>query len=144
MFDKNKRKVVSFDSVNLSLSGMRYSIEYEIIRLEADAELTIYDIRYLTGGGTERVPEKTVQYPAGNVIEMLNECGVMKWDGFHGKHPRNVRDGEMFSFTAVVNGGEKIRADGSENFPENYHKLNSMFRELLETGDETQNGREDK
>ena len=144
MFDKNKRKVESFDSVNLSLSGMRYSIEYEILCEDDEAAITLYGIRYVTGGGRERVPERTAHCPAAKIVSVLNDCDIMKWNGFHGKHPRNVRDGEMFTFAAVVNEGEKIRADGSENFPKNYHKLNSMFRELLETGDETQNGRIDK
>ena len=66
----------------------------------------------------------------------------MKWNGFHGKHPRNVRDGEMFTFAAVVNEGEKISADGSENFPKNYRELKERLHVLLESGDDPQNGRE--
>ncbi len=51
---------------------------------------------------------------------MMNTCGVLCRDGFHGKHPKNVSDGDMFNFTASVNGGQVIRADGSANFPKGY------------------------
>lgn len=142
MFDKNKRKVESFDSVNLSLSGMRYSIEYEILCEDDEAAITLYGIRYVTGGGRERVPERTAHCPAAKIVSVLNDCDIMKWNGFHGKHPRNVRDGEMFTFAAVVNEGEKILADGSENFPKNYRELKERLHVLLESGDDPQNGRE--
>ena len=146
MFVKKSRKkaITSFDKVTLSISGMRYSIDYEIIRRDAEAEVTLYGVRYITGGGRERTPEKTERVPAGKIVELLNECDVMKWDAFHGKHPKKVFDGEMFSFAATVNDGEGIRADGSENFPKNYRKFKDMIRVILESGNHTENGREDK
>ena len=137
-----QNSVTSFESVNLALSGMRYSVEYEILRDGDGAVVTLYGIRYVTGGGRERIPEQTARCPSEKIVSVLNECGIMKWNGFHGKHPKNVRDGEMFTFTAIVNEEEKIYADGSENFPKNYRTLKDQLRVFLESADESESGRD--
>ncbi len=65
------------------------------------------------------------------MLELLNQCNIMKWDGFHGKHPRGVLDGEMFSFRAIVNEGQTIQADGSANFPEHFRDFRRMIDQML-------------
>ena len=66
----------------------------------------------------------------------MNNCSVIRWDGFHGEHPKNVKDGIMFDFTATVNGGQTIYADGSANYPKGYNEfvreLNKMLAECEE------------
>ena len=65
------------------------------------------------------------------MIELMNTCGILSWDGFHGKHPKNVSDGIMFDFTANVSGGQTIHADGSANFPKGYHEFVRTLDEML-------------
>ena len=60
------------------------------------------------------VPEASAVVDTAEFVELVNNCGVIRWDGFHGKHPKNVHDGEMFRFSACVNGEKTIEADGSE------------------------------
>ena len=85
------------------------------------------------GGEDELVLESSVPCDAQTMIELMNTCGILRWNGFHGKHPKNVSDGIMFRFEATVNGGQEIFADGSENFPKGYREfvraLNSMLAE---------------
>ena len=81
----------------------------------------------------ELVLESSVPCDAQTMIELMNTCGILRWNGFHGKHPKNVSDGIMFRFEATVNGGQGIFADGSENFPKGYREfvraLDSMLAE---------------
>ena len=75
--------------------------------------------------------EKQVSVSNAMVLKLLNECKLLSWDGFCGKHPRGVMDGMMFSLNAVVNGDKKIRADGSQNFPKHYWDFTDGLYEML-------------
>ena len=65
------------------------------------------------------------------MLKLLNDCGISTWNGFHGKHPRGVKDGTMFNFKAKINGDTEITADGSQNFPKHYRDLTDGLYKLL-------------
>ena len=127
-----KKKIVSFERVFWRISGMRITREYEIVRRDDKAEIYEYEMRYITGGGMERFPERSAIISSDQMIELLNTYEVIKWDGFHGKHPRGVLDGDMFSFEAVINDGETIHADGSANFPKRFREFCRAVYQLLD------------
>ena len=122
------KEIVSFTDLALRLSGMRFTNEYRIVCRGDESVIANYALRCVPGG-TELQPEGSVTRPTAEVLRILNDCGVLSWDGFHGSHPKGVRDGIMFRFEATVNGGREIRADGSENFPRRFREL----REYIET-----------
>ena len=124
-----KKEIISFDEVYLKISGMRFSHEYEILADGEEAELLFYENGYWN---EERIPEMRLRCSREEILKLLNDCDVLRWDGFFGKHPRNVLDGEMFLFTAVVDEGKKIRAEGSENFPKHFSEFRKGLREILE------------
>ena len=125
-------KIESFETVTLHLSGMRFTTEYEIVMQDKDAEITEYGIRYEKEKGDVRVPQRKAVCSAETVLKLFNDCELLAWDGFHGAHPKDVKDGTMFSLKATVNGGKNIRAEGSENFPEHFrefwHGLDAILR----------------
>ncbi len=124
-----KKKIDSFERIELRISGMRSVSECEILADEKDAKLLYYQGGYID---QERIPQKEVHCGKDEILQLLNDCDVLRWDGFFGKHPRNVSDGEMFLFTAVVDQGKKIRAEGSENFPKHFFAFRKGLREILE------------
>ena len=115
--------VGSFEIVTLRLSGMRFTSEYEVVMNGENAEVVKYEIRYRKEEGRVREPVSKAVCDAGRVLTLLNKCELISWDGFHGAHPKDVRDGIMFSLKATVNGGRNITADGSENFPDHFREL---------------------
>ena len=127
-----KKEIKSFETVYLKISGMRYMQEYEIVNTEEGPEMLFYENGYQE---EDRVPQFRIRCDREEILRLLNACNVLRWDGFFGKHPRNVSDGEMFLFTAVVNDGEKIRAEGSENFPKHYSELRNGLREIIDRED---------
>ncbi len=124
----SKKTVTSVETMTLTLRGMRGVYVYTLV----DNELRYYREVY-EGEETVLKLEKQVACDAQTIVRLMNTCGVMRWDGFHGKHPSNVSDGIMFNFEATVNGGQTIRADGSANFPKGYREfvreLNTMLAE---------------
>ena len=127
-----KEVITSFESVEFKLSGMRFTNIYEIFSKDGKAELSLYNLYY--GAETEedrKRLEKRVVTDNQTIIDLLNECNIIKWDGFSGANPRGVRDGYMFTFTAVVNDGKRIYANGSNNFPKHYHDFTNKLTELL-------------
>ena len=125
------KKIASVESVTLTLRGMRGSTVYEIVNDTEQLELRFYREFYSNGESVLKLENSTVVDTCA-FIEFMNNCGVIRWDGFHGKHPRNVNDGTMFSFTAIVNDGQTIRADGSENFPKGYREFVRGLNNMLE------------
>lgn len=123
-------EITNYERIVLSETAMRGKSEYEVVNKGDKAEITFYQYRYLQKEEI-KTPEKCAECGNDEVLNILNECRISKWDGFHGKHPRNVKDGIMFSFEAAVNEGWKIHADGSENFPKNYSTLTNWFRDKL-------------
>jgi len=126
---KPSEKIKSFDIVVLRLSGMRFTTEYEIVMKDNEAEIVEYGIRY--GKEEKRVPERKTVCSADRVLKLLNDCELVSWDGFVGNHPKGVKDGIMFSLKATVNGGRKISAHGSENFPKHFRELRDGLNALL-------------
>ena len=120
-----KRPEKSNDDID---GGVVYTLEGE----GDTTQLRRYRETY-RGGEDELMLESSVPCGVQTMIELMNTCGILWWDGFHGKHPRSVKDGTMFIFKATVNGGQEIFADGSENFPKGYREfvraLNSMLEE---------------
>ncbi len=108
--------------MTLTLRGMRCSYVYKLEGEGDAAELRRYR-ETCCGGEDELVLESSASFGAQTMIELMNTCGIIRWDGFHGKHPKNVSDGIMFRFEATVNGGQKVFADGSANFPKGYREF---------------------
>ncbi|MBQ7740507.1 MAG: hypothetical protein IJT65_04670 [Eubacterium sp.] len=131
LFNKSADKgITDFESINLRLSGMRITEEYEIINKGDKCEIAYYHIVY-GKEGDRRELQKSAVCDTSEVIDILNKCSAIKWNGFHGKHPRGVSDGRMFTLKASVNDREKLYADGSENFPRNFNTFEKWLRDKL-------------
>ena len=124
------RKISSLEHLSFRLSWMRGITEFEIFCEGETCRVTQYRIFY-SGEKKEKEPERQAKVPTHLVLKALNDCGVGCWNGFSGKHPKGVTDGTMFSFEATVNGGEEIRAGGSENFPKGYREWRTALEEML-------------
>ena len=126
--------IASVEMMTLTLRGMRGGTVYTF-EMETDPpKLCRYREKY---SGTEDTLEleKSITFPYEEMIGLMNACKVFKWDGFHGKHPKNVSDGIMFCFEAEINGGQTIRADGSANFPKGYYEFVRTLDEMLAKGE---------
>ena len=123
-------KIISLESLTLRLSGMRCTTEYEIVTKDGTAEVSQYGIRY-KNDGSDRVLERRAVCGADVMLNKVNECRLLSWDGFNGPHPKGVLDGTMFRLKAVVNGGREITAHGSQNFPRRFRDLENWFYEVL-------------
>ena len=124
-------KITSFEEVTLHESGMRFTVDYEIVMKDGEAEVSEYVMNY-SGGKPERVLQRRAVCGADAVLAVLNSCKLLSWDGFHGKHPRGVLDGTMFSLKATVNGDSSIIADGSQNFPKHYREFRDWLYMILD------------
>ncbi|MBQ7503673.1 hypothetical protein IJT93_13350 [bacterium] len=125
MFGKElfkSEKVTDFEYIKLRESGMRFQNEYELNCKGPKTEILCYTIFYCSGEDGRRL-EGSASCDTETVINMLNEYGFIKWDGFNGPHPKWVKDGVMFRMEASVNGGRVIKASGSQNFPKHYHEF---------------------
>ena len=122
--------ITSFSEIKLRVSGMRVTEVYEIVCRDTDAELSLYFLRYENHEDNYNL-QKRVTVPAEDVIALLNDCGVIKWDGFSGKNPPHMLDGKMFGFTATVNGGRPLCASGSNNFPRHYRDFTDALYQML-------------
>ncbi len=124
--------MTAVESVTLTQHGMRGTTVHEIVCKDGKAEVRLCR-EGMTDGKKVLVPQACASAEIQTIVGLMNTCGVLSWDGFHGKHPRHVCDGIMFTFTATVNGGQTIRADGSANFPKGYREfvrtLNAMLAE---------------
>ena len=122
--------ITSFSEIRLRLSGMRVTEVYEIICRGGEAELSRYWLSYENHQDNYHL-QKRVTVPAADVTDVLNRCGVIKWDGFNGKNPPHVLDGTMFRFEATVNGERRISANGSNNFPKHYRDFTDALYRML-------------
>ncbi len=128
MFFK-REKVDSLESFSLKISAMRFALHYEAVCEGQEVSITVSN-PYVSEDKEEYSITRFKQ-EIGSFIDLLNECNLMNWDGFQGKHPRGVKDGVMFSMSAVVNGGRTIRASGSENFPKGYSELEKALYRMM-------------
>ena len=125
-----KKKIESFEKVTINISGMRHICEYEIVMKDGKAEFSEYGINFKSSK-SDRVLKKRVLCEKETALNLLNDCKILSWDGFYGKHPKRVLDGTMFTFKATVNGGKQIYASGSQNFPRHYHDFEDALSEIL-------------
>lgn len=128
---KQSDRIENFEVVTFRVSTMRNVVEYEMLMKDGKAEVSYFSIRF-TQSKDERVLEKRVSVDEAEALKLLNDCGVLSWDGFHGAHPRGVTDGTMFNLHATVNGGKKIYATGSQNFPRHYRDLTDGLYDLFD------------
>ena len=132
----SKERITDFTKIELTMSGMRGSEVYELICEGESTRLTLYRLRY-NRDGDERVPFGSAKIGTAEIMNLLNECEIIKWDKFSGANPRGVRDGWQFIFTAEVNGGRKLYASGSNKFPKHFsdftNALNDMIRDQEDT-----------
>ena len=125
-----EKKINDIEFLNLHLSGMRITEEYEFLVNGNETEISYYNMSYASGKEERRLIKRTT-CDTQTVINSLNEFGVKKWDGFSGKHPKGVLDGTMFRLTATINGSQKLSANGSQNFPKHFHEFEAWLYELL-------------
>ncbi len=125
-----RETITSFSEIKLRLSGMRVTEQYEILLSGDKAEVSLYFLSYENREEKYNL-QKRATVSESEMLDILNQCGVLKWNGFSGKNPPHVLDGVMFRFTAVVNDGRKIVADGSNNFPKHYREFISALRNML-------------
>lgn len=128
---KNRlRSIVSLEKMTLTLREMRGSRLYEAVCTGEKTELKLYRETF-SNDKPVRVLERSAVCDSSELIGIMNKCGIAGWNGFHGKHPKRVADGTVFSFTATVNGGREIRADGSANFPKGYSEFTTALNGIL-------------
>ena len=125
-----KKNIAGFEKIIVRESGMRFQYEYEILNQGTQTEISQYSL-YYQNGDDQRRKERSTCCDTEEVLDKLNEYELMCWDGFHGKHPRNVKDGVMFTLTAAVNDGQIIKAEGSENFPRHYREFMRWLNDKL-------------
>ncbi len=128
---KAPEKIHSFEKINLRISGMRVTREYEIICRGDETEVSLYQLFYASGKEERRLEKSTV-VETEKMIEILNFCGFSGWNGFKGEHPKNVSDGDMFALKAFINEDKRIYAEGSANFPKGYREFIKEFNKMLD------------
>ena len=129
------KTVTDIELLNLRLSGMRVSEEYEI-KTEGNQAVISYYIMSYASGEEERVLKKRTELDTKSVIAALNSFDFIKWNGFDGKHPKGVLDGTMFKLSATLNGGRKLSANGSQNFPKHFREFEQWLYDVLKDCEE--------
>jgi len=129
-FKKHKDSILSVQELTIKTSGMRFTHLYKAIPKDNEIQIERYR-EFFADRASHLELEKSAYCTTDSFIELLNFCNIAEWDGFHGKHPKNVSDGIMFTFSATVNGNRTIRANGSENFPKGYREFVQRLDEML-------------
>ena len=129
----DKKNIASVENMTLTLQGMRGTSVYEFAETDGKTELRRYQ-KVFSGEEDRLELEASAVCSSETLTELMNSCSVGRWDGFHGKHPKKVLDGIMFRFTAEVNGGETVQAEGSANFPKGYHEFVNGLEKILGEG----------
>lgn len=125
--------ITAFSEIRLRLSGMRVTEVYEILCRGEEAELSLYWMSYEDHKENPHLQQR-VTVPAAEMIDLLNRCGILKWDGFSGKNPPGLLDGTQFTFTATVNGDRRLHASGSNNYPKRYRDFTDALDGMLREG----------
>ena len=134
---KRRGKIFSFQTVTLHLGGMRGVCEYEITSKDGKAVVSRYDMHY-NDGEKDRVLEERAECGEERMLKLMNDCKLLSWDGFYGKHPKGVLDGTTFRLEATVNGDRHVSAHGSQNFPRRYHDFTDGLYAILDGRPETE------
>ena len=132
----SNEQITDFTKIELTMNGMRGSEIYELICEGESANITLYELRY-DRNGDRRIPLASAQTGTADIINLLNECKVIKWDKFCGANPRGVRDGWQFIFTAEVNGGRRLYASGSNNFPKHFRDFTNALNDMIRDQEDT-------
>ncbi len=103
---------------------------YEIAEKDGDIELCRYRVIY-SGVDEDLELEQSAICDTQEFIELMNTCGVTRWDGFS-KDSWSVMDGTSFTFKATVNDGQTISADGYAKFPKSYSEFVASLESILE------------
>lgn len=122
--------VAAFSAIRLKISGMRITEVYEILCRGGETEISQYWLRF-ESHEEKYILQKRAIVPSGDMLALLNQCRILKWDGFSGKNPPHVLDGTMFGFTATVNDNRRICASGSNNFPKHYRDFTDALHRML-------------
>ncbi|MBQ7505025.1 MAG: hypothetical protein IJT79_06900 [Ruminococcus sp.] len=125
-----KEKAETFTKLTLRIMGMRCTEEYEVVCGGESCQAARYLIMYARPEGDRRELQKSAECSSDVVLDLLNKCNVIKWDGFSGANPRGVRDGWMINFEAEIN-GKRIHAGGSNNFPKHYSEFREGIHSLI-------------
>ena len=119
-------KIEDFTSITISESGSRgFTDEYELLRTEDGARLTLYSGSWKYKDGADREEYVRFRVEGGEdfykeLLELLKTYKVGNWNGFTGSNPKGVLDGKQFTMSGTVNGETRIYATGSNNFPKQY------------------------
>ena len=126
-FSSAVKKIDSFETLTLTLTGMRHCTEYIVVADGDEASVGRYEV-----GREKNIPTGSAKIPLSKMISRLNEFGVAGWDGFHGPHPKRIRDGTMFRLNVDLGNGKTVRADGSQNVPPHFRDLVDFLREITD------------
>ena len=85
--DDCRKTITSIEAMTLTLQGMRFCSVYEITNKDEKTELRRFRKVYSNGADTLEL-EASAVCDITAFIELMNTCGVICWDGFHGKHPK--------------------------------------------------------
>ena len=125
------RTVTSVESMRLSTSSYHSGgTVYQIAEKDGSIELCRYRVIY-SGVDEDLKLEQSAICGTQEFIELMNTCGVTRWDGFR-KDNQDVMDGTSFTFKATVNDGETISADGYADFPKGYSEFVAGLESILE------------
>lgn len=119
-------EIVSVEELALTTVGMRSTHLYKLTKANGAFKLCRY-CKILNRLELEAQARCT----EADFIKLMNDCGVMGWDGFCGEHPKDVLDGVMFEFSVTVNDGREIKAQGFESFPQGYGELVKALDQML-------------
>ena len=118
----------SFERMTLTVYEMRRTIRFEAEGEGDSVRISLYDMSGCPH--EERVLMRQASMGRAAFADLLNECGLAGWDGFRGERPADVHDGTRFVMEASA-GGRGIRAEGAENFPPGYRRLERALNDLL-------------
>ena len=75
-----KKTIISYDSILMRISGMRVTQEYEILHKDSGAEISDYWMRCTSSGGMERELQRRAFCSDSQMLELLNQCDILKWN----------------------------------------------------------------
>lgn len=130
------RTVTSVEAMKLSTSSYHSGgTVYEIADKDGKIELCRYRVIY-SGHEEDFELVKSAVCDTQEFIDLMNTCGVTRWDGFN-KDSFSVMDGTSFHFSATVNDGQTISAEGYSKFPKGYSDFVGGLESMLEECEET-------
>lgn len=107
---------------------------YEILRTESGVQLSYYICEFADNIISDEYLEYRVEGGSDlyeKIISLANEYGVADWNGFN--ESTDMLDGGGFTFRAVIN-GEKMRANGSNAYPQGFFDFKRALDEILKSG----------